>query len=281
LRRPEAQAPRKLVLLYLPVIHAGYEAFLDRHRDAAAVLVLGRSFESDFPVMHKEIRALDPERAVAYLVSAGIPARVVERADLPDAVDGDILVVPDEEIMRALVDRHGFDAVFERTFLRWDRSWSTAGRPPQYDGMVAPDSLGFMARAAGEAQKSSDWWRQVGAVAVRDGAVLLTAHNEHQPTEYAPYLNGDPRNDFSRGVRADLSTAMHAEAAIVARAARDGLSLRGAEIYVSTFPCPACARLIAGAGFTTCFFAGPYAVLDGDEILRAAGVQLVWVTNSP
>jgi dCMP deaminase len=77
---------------------------------------------------------------------------------------------------------------------------------------------------------------------------------------------------------------MHAEAAIVARAARDGLSLRGAEIYVSTFPCPACARLIAGAGFTKCYFAGPYAVLDGDEILRAAGVELIWVdtaTNSP
>jgi dCMP deaminase len=234
--------------------------------------------------MRKEIRALDPARAAAYLVSAGYPARVVERDDLPAAVDGDILVAPDEEIMRALVDRHGFDAVLERTFLRWDRSWSTAGRPASYDGVVAVDSLGFMAQAVAEAQRSSDWWRQVGAVAARAGSVLLAAHNEHQPSEYAPYLNGDPRNDFSRGVRADLSTAQHAEAAIVARAARDGLSLRGAEIYVSTFPCPACARLIAGAGFTKVYFAGPYAVLDGDEILRAAGVELIWVdtaTNSP
>ena len=103
------------------------------------------------------------------------------------------------------------------------------------------------------------------------------AHNEHQPSEYAPYVNGDPRNDFSRGVRADLSTALHAEAAIVARAARDGVSLAGADLYVSTFPCPSCAYLVGAAGFRRCFFAGPYALLDGDAVLRAAGVELIWV----
>jgi dCMP deaminase len=107
--------------------------------------------------------------------------------------------------------------------------------------------------------------------------VLAVAHNEHRPTEYSPYLNGDPRDDFSRGVHIELSTAIHAEAAIVARAARTGIVLDGADLYVSTFPCPTCARLVAEAGFRRCFFAGPYAVLDGDEVLRAAGVELIWV----
>lgn len=271
------------MLLYLPVIHVGYERFLDRHRDAAAVLLLGSTFAAEFPAMNKEIRALPPARAAEYLVSAGYPARVVEVDDLPGAVDGDLLVVPDEEIMRALVAEHDFDAVFERTFLRWDRAWSAAGRPASFTGTVSSEEVDrrFAALANDEAARSSDWWRQVGAVAVRDGSVLLGAHNEHRPTEYAPYIDGDPRNDYSRGVRTDLSTAIHAEAAIVARAARDGVSLRGAEIYVTTFPCPACARLIAEAGFTRCYFAGPYAVLDGDEILRAAGVELIWVSNSP
>jgi dCMP deaminase len=112
---------------------------------------------------------------------------------------------------------------------------------------------------------------------VRDGVLLGVAHNEHRPSEYSPYINGDPRNDFSRGVRADLSTALHAEAALIAAAARAGTSLDGADLYVSTFPCPACARLIAEAGFRRCFFAGPYALLDGDTVLRAAQVELIWV----
>jgi dCMP deaminase len=198
-------------------------------------------------------------------------------------VTGASLVVPDEEIMRALIAAHGLDQgrelIVERTFLRWDRSWSQAQRPAAYDGEIATSELAvaFAERALSEAGLSSDWWRQVGAVAVRDGEVLGVAHNEHRPTEYSPYLQGDPRNDFSRGVHIELSTAIHAEAVLVARSARHGPTLDGADLFVSTFPCPGCARLVAEAGFRRCYFAGPYAMLDGDVVLRAAGVELIWV----
>lgn len=261
---------------------------MDRHADADEVLLLGRSFAEEFPVLRKEIRALDPAVAAGCVAAtkAFAAVRVIERADLPGALTGDVLVVPDEEIMRCLVDRYGLAAgrhlTVEKTFLRWDRGWSTAQRPAEYDGMVVADagSRDLLGRAMHQAALSSDWWRQVGAVAVRDGTILAEAHNEHRPTEYSPYLNGDPRNDFSRGVRADLSTAIHAEAAVIARAARDGFSLAGADLYVSTFPCPGCARLVAEAGFRRVYFAGPYAVLDGDAVLRAAGVELIWVDLS-
>ncbi|WP_205863187.1 deaminase [Planosporangium thailandense] len=248
------------------------------------MLLLGRGFAERFPALRKDIRALTPERAAAYLRATGTPATVVEPDGLRTAVTADTLVVPDEEIMRELVDRHELQGViFERTFLRWDRPWAQAEKPADYDGTVATDEVSreLTRLAVVEAQHSSDWWRQVGAVAVRDGKVLGTAYNRHHPTEYAPYLDGDPRNEFHRGLRPDLSTAQHAEAAIVARAAREGVSLAGADLYVSTFPCPACARLVAEAGFTRCYFAGPYAMLDGDGVLRAAGVELIWVDLSP
>jgi dCMP deaminase len=251
------------------------------------VLLLGSSFADDFPVLKKEVRALAPEAAANYLrTGRDLSVRVIERTDLPDAVTAQVLVVPDEGITRELVARHGLDhgrrLVLERTFLRWDRGWSLAGRPAEYDGTVAADELSrrMVSRATAEAELSSDWWRRVGAVAARDGEVLAVAHNEHRPTEYSPYLNGDPRNDFNRGVRADLSTAIHGEARLVAQAARDGLVLRDADLYVTTFPCPSCARLIAEAGFRRCYFAGPYAVLDGDAVLRAAGVELIWVDTA-
>ncbi len=271
----------KQLLLFLPVLHAGYEAWFDAHRDADAILLLGRSFAADDKSIGKEIRALAPEAAARYLNAAGDrpPARVVERDDLPAAVTAELLVVPDEELMRRVVDRYGLSATFEPTFLRWDRAWAQAGRPAEYDGAVTADELSrrLMGAAAQAAARSSDWWRQVGAVAARDGVVLAVAHNTHRPTEYAPYLDGDPRNEFSRGLRWDLSTAIHAEASVVAGAARDGVALAGADIYVTTFPCPACARLIAGAGFRRCYVAGPYAMLDGDRVLREAGVELIWV----
>ena len=275
----------KQVLLYLPVIHAGYEAFLRKHADAAGILLLGHGFAADHPSLAKDIRALPAARAADYLrlVSGDASIRVVEPAELAGAVTGDPLVLPDEEVMRDIADRYGLGGgrtlVFDRTFLRWDRDWATAKVPVSFDGEITAAGLPreLIGRAQALAGRSSDWWRQVGAVAARAGQVLGCAWNHHQPTEYAPYLNGDPRDAFERGVRADLSTAIHAEASLIAAAARNGTSLAGADLYTTTFPCPACARLIAEAGFVRCFFAGQYSVLDGEQTLRARGISLIWV----
>ena len=279
----------KQVLLYLPVVHAGHEAFFARHGDAAEVLVLGSGFRERFRSLAKDIRALPPHRSAALLrvLLPDTPVRVIEPADLPGAVTADTLVLPDEDVTRALAAEHhlgeGRDLLFDRTFLRWDREWSQAGRPA---GFLTALTIGELPAevvdlATKLADRSSDWWRQVGAVAWRGAEILGAAWNHHGPTEYAPYVDGDPRDSFSRGVRADLSTAIHAEASVVARAARAGTVLDGADLYVTTFPCPACARLIAESGFRRCYFTGPYSVLDGDKVLQAAGVELYWVEAPP
>lgn len=269
----------------MPVIQQGYLALLDRHRDADEILLLGSSFAEDYRPMRKDIRALRAEQAAQYLNRSGLhpPARVVERDELPDAVTADVLVLASEEISRTLVETFklevGRDILYDRWFLRWDREWSLAQRPADYDGEVAVDELSrrLIRLAAATADHSSDWWRQVGAVVAQDGEIVDTAYNRHLPSEHAPYLDGDPRNEFHRGVRFDLSTAIHAEAELVARAARSGRSLAGADLYVSTFPCPTCARLVALTGFRRCYFAGPYSMLEGETVLRSAGVELIWV----
>lgn len=275
----------KQILLYLPVIHAGHEAFFRRHSDVTEVLLLGSGFKDLSRNIAKDIRALPPERAAQYLqlTLPGIRIRVVEPADLPTAVTADVLVMPDEEITRGLVSEHRFahvrDIIFDKTFLRWDREWSRMQRPAAFDGKVALGELprAFLADAQRLSSNSSDWWRQVGAIAARDDKILGSAWNHHHPTEYSPYIDGDPRDGFSRGVRADLSTAIHAEASMIARAARDGIALRDADLYVTAFPCPSCARLIAESGFRRCFFAGPYSVLEGENVLRSAGIEVFWV----
>jgi dCMP deaminase len=275
----------KQVLLYLPVVHAGHEALFTRHADAAEVLILGTGFRDQFKSLAKDIRALPPERAAQFLrvLLPGTPVRVIEPGDLPSAVTAETLVLPDEDITRNLASEHhlgdGRELVFDQTFLRWDREWSQARRPAEFDGTVAAGELpgrltGYAMKLAGN---SSDWWRQVGAIAWRGEEILGAAWNHHEPTEYAPYTDGDPRDGFSRGVRPDLSTAIHAEASVIAQAARAGRALNGADLYVTTFPCPACARLIAESGVRRCYFTGPYSVLDGDKVLQAAGVELLWV----
>jgi dCMP deaminase len=273
----------KQVLLHLPVIQAGYQQFLEKHAAGAEVLVLGRSFAADFPVVRKEIRALDPAFALSCLTSVGLitRGRVVELDEFPSCVT-EPLVVPHEALLREIVERFGLAPVeWVDTFLSWDREWSRAGLPVDWDGSVTGDGYArsMQELAAAAAGWSSDWWRRVGAVAARDGRVLAVEHNRHLPTEYSPYVDGDPRNSFRRGVEMERTSAIHAEAAVVARAARDGIALRGADLHVTTFPCPSCARLVAETGFARCFFAGGYSVLNGAEVMRAAGVELVYVSS--
>jgi len=273
------------VFLYLPVLHAGYAALLTGSDPALDhVYLVGRSFESEFPVLRKEIRALEPEMA-ARLVRTLLPAATVsvaETGDLDAVLAASRLVVPDESLMRELVERADPAALerieWRRTFLRWDREWS---KPQAVDSPVTQAPVGAreaMRAARLEAGRSSDWWRQVGTVLrLRDGRELV-GHNHHHPTDYTPYLDGDPRNDYSRGVRADLSTAAHAEATVLAEAARVGASTEGSTMFVTTFPCPACARLIAMSGVAECFFEAEYADLAGEQVMRAAGVALHRVT---
>ncbi|CAI7977309.1 CMP/dCMP-type deaminase domain-containing protein [Frankia sp. Hr75.2] len=277
------------LLIYVPVIHAGYQSFLARHAlPEVEVLVVGRSFGQDYPVIRKEIRALDPIQVLGWLRTIGLISRgrVVERDELAEAVAPGVLILPDEDLMRQLVATYQLatqaEVRFERTFLRWDREWSRAGIPPRWDGLVTDDNYARQMQSIGAeaAEHSSDWWRQVGAVAVRDGTILAVDYNRHLPSEYAPYIDGDPRNDFRRGIEMERTTSIHAEAAIITRAAREGFSLRGADLHVGTFPCPACSRLIAEAGFARCFFAGGYSVLRGDEVMQTAGVELVFVDTS-
>jgi dCMP deaminase len=273
------------ILMYLPVIHAGYHRFLAENAKDAELLLIGQAFADDYPVLKKEIRALDPQTALQYLLSSGtVPSgRVIEPSDLPLAVEPGVLLAPDEDVTRGVVEHYRLadraDVRFIPTFLRWDREWSKAGRPLGYDGKVSADEYARrMQRLARRASgRSSDWWRQVGALAVRDDEIIAEEHNRHLPTEYSPYIDGDPRNNFSRGIETDLTTALHAEAAIVAQAAREGLSLRDAELHVTTFPCPTCAMLVAEAGFARCYFSGPYSLLDGENVLRQAGVELYFV----
>jgi dCMP deaminase len=131
-----------------------------------------------------------------------------------------------------------------------------------------------------EAEKSSDWWRQVGGLIVKDGSIISKTHNRHVPHEQTPYIDGDPRADFSKGVNLELSTAIHCEAFLIADAAHKGVSLLGAEMYVTTFPCPPCAKLIAYSGIKKLYYADGYGVLDGERILKNRGVDIIFVKTT-
>lgn len=276
--------PETAVVAYVPVLHEGYRRFLEAHATGRPVYVIGRELYADYRPLAKDIRALDPVLVRDALAAWGIASSVqvlgaAEAARLAEA--GTPLILPSEDVSYLVVERWfpRSPVVYDSVFLRWDKRRSVellrpAGR--RFDD--ADPAWADMARAAeAAADESIDWWRQVGAAARLPDGTVLVAQNELGPTPLAAYVAGDPRSNFFKGVHLELSLAAHAEARIIAAAARVGQALDGAEMYVTDFPCPPCAKLIAGAGISRLYYRQGYAVLDGVDILQAAGVEIVCV----
>lgn len=272
------------LLAYVPVLHEGYRRFIEAHGAGRPLYLVGPELHSEYRPLAKDIRALGAELAAPAIDSWGICSQVsvldVEAAERL-ALEKPSLTMPAEDVSYQIAERFfsGCEVRFDTVFLRWDKTRTAQllrpSAPPAPDGdpLLAELTAAALRAAAG----SVDWWRQVGAaIRFADGRTEARV-NEHLPHRLSAYAAGDPRSNFFKGVGLELSTAVHAEASLIAEAARKGTATEGAVMYVTDFPCPPCAKLIAGAGVARLYFRSGYAVLDGQDVLEAAGVELLQV----
>ena len=282
-----------ILVLYMPVLHQGYIRLFEEHAQRVeSLFLLGGDLIEELKYLELEIRAVQPDIMRKAVNALGLfkNVDVVHRDELrgEQRLDGGTfwiwkdrgILTVDEGISRRLVEKYfpGRNIEFLSVFLRWDEQNVFSKQPVSYDReSTDPFDQEMVRRAASCAEKGSDWWRRVGAVVVKGGAAVLEARNRHVPSEQAPYIVGDPRDFIPAGTASDVSTALHAEAGIIGTAAQLGIPLKGADIYQTVFPCPACAKLIAAAGFKRCFFGSGHASLDGEAVLKAAGVEIILV----
>ena len=103
------------------------------------------------------------------------------------------------------------------------------------------------------ATRSTCLRRQVGAVIVRDRRILATGYNgapkglEHcSETGCLRERLGVPP-----GERHEICRGIHAEQNAIIQAAYHGVSLQGATIYTTHFPCSLCIKMIINASIDT------------------------------
>lgn len=282
-KKSKAQA----LVVYMPVVHAGFVKFLQQWKEVPVLFLVDQALLTDqFKSIAKDIRALSADQISQSLKTLHIPQSHVEvlkyPGELTQLTEYDQLVLPEDEVLHWLIDTYIPDhpVVFDDAhFLRWDKPRSLVKRHVEPDTEVTSEQLHqtLMSQAVAQTERSGDWWRQVGGILVKDGHVLLAGHNRHVPHEFQQYVMGDPRGNFSSGEWIELTTSMHAEQALIARAAAEGIALAGADLYATTFPCPFCAKLIAYSGIQRVFYREGYSMLDGVDILRHRGVKLIKV----
>ena len=120
--------------------------------------------------------------------------------------------------------------------------------------------------------------RKMGAVIVRDKRILTTGYNG-APQGIKPCVERGEclrrKLGIPSGTRAEVCYAVHAEQNALIQAARMGVSVYGATMYVTYSPCIICARLLINAGIVRVIYRYDYPDEFSREILKEAGVGLI------
>ena len=119
--------------------------------------------------------------------------------------------------------------------------------------------------------------RQVGAVVVRDKRILTTGYNGAPSGIMSCKERGEClRNKLGieSGTRQEVCYAIHAEQNAIVQAAKTGVSLEGATIYITHQPCSMCARMIINSGIKRIVYVEGYPDEFSLELLEGANVEL-------
>ena len=122
--------------------------------------------------------------------------------------------------------------------------------------------------------------RQVGAVIVKDKRILTTGYNGApsgvKTCKERGYCLRDKLN-IPSGTRAEMCYAIHAEQNAVIQAAKMGISVEGATIYVTHQPCSVCTRILINAGIKRIVYANEYPDDFSLALLKEAGIELCYL----
>ena len=109
--------------------------------------------------------------------------------------------------------------------------------------------------------------RQVGAIIVKDKMIISDGYN------------GTP-SGFENVCEEDNVTkpyVLHAEANAITKIARSGNNSNGSTLYVTDSPCIECSKLIIQSGIKRVIYAREYRLTDGVDLLRRAGIDVVFL----
>jgi dCMP deaminase len=134
----------------------------------------------------------------------------------------------------------------------------------------------FMEMAQLVSSRSTCLRRKVGAVIVKEKRVLSTGYNgSPKGTKHCEELGCiRVKMNVPSGTRHELCRGVHAEQNAVTQAAYFGVSVDGATIYTTTYPCSMCAKILINAGIKEIVYSEGYADDLSKELLGEADIKL-------
>ena len=127
----------------------------------------------------------------------------------------------------------------------------------------------FMNIAKQVATRSTCDRKYVGAVIVRDRTILSTGYNGS--------IRGMPHCDEAGHMMENnhCVATIHAEANAVLQAAKNGVRIEDAEVYITASPCWQCFKMMANAGIKKIYYGEFYRDERIFETAKKIGIELV------
>ena len=127
----------------------------------------------------------------------------------------------------------------------------------------------FMNIAKQVATRSTCERKYVGSVIVRDKTILATGYNGS--------IRGMPHCDEVGHMMENnhCVATIHAEANAILQAAKNGVRIEGAEIYITDSPCWHCFKMMANAGIKKIYYGEFYRDERIFETAKKLGIELV------
>ncbi len=120
--------------------------------------------------------------------------------------------------------------------------------------------------------------RHVGAVVVRDKRILTTGYNGAPAGIESCAEKGvclRRLKNIPSGTMQEVCYAVHAEQNAIIQAAKFGISLEGATMYVTHQPCVICTRMIINSGVKKVIYKNGYPDEFALELFSKSSVELV------
>ena len=135
----------------------------------------------------------------------------------------------------------------------------------------------FLTITRNVAERSTCTRAKVGAVIVRDKNILATGYNG-APAGMPHCIDAGCLVYTSRTPTGEIEEncfrTIHAEINAIAQAAKNGASIRDADIYITHTPCIHCVKVLINTGIRRIFYEREYKRATIEELLRGANITL-------
>ena len=127
----------------------------------------------------------------------------------------------------------------------------------------------FMNIAKEVASRSTCDRKHVGALIVRDKTILSTGYNGS--------IRGMPHCDDIGHIMENnhCVATIHAETNAILQAAKNGVMIDGAEVYLTASPCWPCFKILANAGIKKIYYGEFYRAERIFDVAKKIGIELI------